>query len=67
MTDNNDRTEDARRHDDSELIEGMRRAPGQGGRSGGNLQRDIGTQAEEEHMIDGKPGVTRVRKDDKEE
>lgn len=38
--------------------------PSQGGRSGGNLQRDIATQAEEEHLVDGKTGITRVRGED---
>ena len=43
----------------------MQDAPSQSGTAGGNLQRDIATQAEEEHLIDGKTAVTRVRKDDK--
>ena len=60
-------TNSARRNDDSELIESMEEAPAQGGRSGGNLQRDIGTRADEEHRIDGKTGVTRVRASDKPE
>ncbi len=61
------RTDTARRHDDKELIESFEPTPSQAGRSGGNLQRDIGTQAEEEHLIDGKTGVTRVRKADEAE
>ena len=56
---------DKRRPDDSELIDKMEGAPGQSGVSGGNLQRDIASQAEEEHDVGGKPGVTRVRKEDK--
>ncbi len=64
MTDGNKRTDDARRHDDSEMINNLERTPSQGGRSGGTLQRDIATQAEEEHVIDGKTGITRVRKED---
>lgn len=59
------RTDTARRHDDSDIIDSMQDAPAQGGREGGNLQRDIGTRAEEEHRVDGKPGVTRVRGSDK--
>lgn len=64
MVDENDRTADARRHDDSEMIGNIEATPSQGGRSGGTLQRDIATQAEEEHFVDGKTGVTRVRKED---
>ncbi len=64
MTDGNNRTDDARRHDDSEMIENLEATPSQGGRSGGTLQRDIATQAEEEHVVDGKTGTTRVRKED---
>lgn len=59
-----DRTESARRHDDSAMIDAIETTPDQGGRAGGTLQRDIATQAEQEHVIDGKTGVTRVRKDD---
>lgn len=65
MTDDtNSRAEDARRHDDSAMIDSIEPAPSQGGRAGGTLQRDIATQAEEKHAIDGKTGVTRVRKED---
>lgn len=60
----NDRADDARRHDDSDMIDAIEPTPAQGGRSGGTLQRDIATQAEEEHFVDGKTGVTRVRKED---
>lgn len=60
----NDRTETARRNDDSAMIESIEPTPDQGGRTGGSLQRDIGTHAEEEHFVAGKTGVTRVRKDD---
>lgn len=59
------RTDSARAHDDSDLIDRMDDARGQSGVSGGNLQRDIASQAEEEHEVEGKPGITRVRKDDK--
>jgi hypothetical protein len=65
MTEDTRRADNARRHDDSDLIDSMEDAPGQGGTAGGRLQRDIGSQAEEEHRIDGKTGVTRVRKEDK--
>lgn len=70
MSDNDrgaQRADTARRHDDSELIETMEDAPSHGGRSGGNLQRNIATQAEEEHAVEGKTGVTRVRAEDKPE
>lgn len=67
MTDTNDRTEAARRHDDSKMIESIEPTPTQAGRSGGTLQRDIATQAEEEHFVDGKTGITRVRKQDEED
>ena len=64
MADGNNRTDDARRHDDSEMIDNLEATPSQGGRSGGTLQRDIATQAEEEQIVHGKTGVTRVRKED---
>jgi hypothetical protein len=64
MSDKNTRAEDARRHDDHRMIDGVLKTPSQSGRSGGNLQRDIGTRAEEEHLVDGKTGVTRVLKAD---
>jgi hypothetical protein len=65
MTQENRRADTARRHDDSDLLETVEDAPSQGGVSGGNLQRDIGSQAEEEHRVGGKTGVTRVRAEDK--
>lgn len=40
------RTESARAHDDSDLINNVEDAPSGQTRSGGNLQRDIATQAE---------------------
>ena len=68
MSDRNDRAEDraetARQTDDSELIEGMEDAPAAGGRSGGNLQRDVGTRDELAQRV-GEGGVTRVRDSDK--
>ena len=48
----NRRTETARENDDSDLIEDAERAPSQQGSSGGNLQRDVGTQASEERVRD---------------
>ena len=60
------RADTARAHDDSDLIDGSEEGPDQGGRSGGRLQRDIGTQAAIESGIDGK-SVTRVRGADKKE
>jgi undecaprenyl-diphosphatase len=53
------------RRDDSALIDEMEDAPSHGGSSGGNLQRDVATQAEEEHEIGGAAGVTRVTGEDK--
>lgn len=68
MSNENDRSEDradtARRHDDSELIEGMEDAPSHGGRSGHQIARDIGTQDELKQRV-GEGGVTRVRGADK--
>ena len=69
--DRNDRSEDraetARRTDDSNVIDDMTGAPDQGGRSGGNLQRDIGTRAELNRQVEDGDGVTRVRGADKPE
>lgn len=68
MTDqSNTRTDAARRHDDHDMIEAIEPTPSQGGRSGGTLQRDIATQAEEERFLDGGSGVTRVRQDDRQD
>ncbi|HEX6375965.1 MAG TPA: hypothetical protein VFZ91_09600 [Allosphingosinicella sp.] len=55
------------RPDDSEIIDAMEEggAPGHSGTKGGNLQRDVASQAEEEHEIDGVTGVTRVTGEDK--
>ncbi len=64
MENTSDRTDTARRHDDSDLIDNIEGTPSQGGRAGGVLQRDIATQAEEERFVDGKTGITRVRKED---
>lgn len=62
----NERAETAKRHDDSDLIEGMEGAPSQGGSQGGNLSRDIGTR-DELAQAAGDGSVTRVRDSDKPE
>ncbi|MBR0551548.1 hypothetical protein [Stakelama marina] len=46
----NPRTESARDHDDSEIIDRAENAPGESGRSGGNLQRDVATTDEEDRV-----------------
>lgn len=63
----NDRAESAKRHDDSEIIDAMEEGPSFSGASGGNLQRDIASRAEQQHDVGGKPGVTRVQDKDKPE
>ena len=60
------RAESARDHDDSELIDAMDGAPAQGGRSGGRMARDVGTQDEIAQDVEGQ-SVTRVRAEDKKE
>ena len=55
---------DRDRPDDSELIDSMEEAPGHSGTSGGNIQRDLASQAEAEDEI-GDGGVTRVTGEDK--
>jgi hypothetical protein len=47
-----ERAETAREHDDSDLIDDKLPAPPQGGRSGGDLATDVGTQAAEERVSD---------------
>jgi hypothetical protein len=61
------RTESAREHDDSDIIEAADDAPSQGGVSGGNLQRDIGSRDEEDQSAGDAGGVTRVQGKDKPE
>mgnify|MGYP004498729071 CR=1 FL=1 len=63
----NERTEAARRNDDSDLIDQQEGAPSFSGAAGGNLQRDIASRAEQQHDDGGKPGVTRVQDKDKPE
>jgi len=48
----NRRTETARENDDSDLIDAIEPTPPQGGRSGGTLQIDIGTDASLERVRD---------------
>jgi hypothetical protein len=55
---------DKQRPDDSELVDRVESAPGQQGVSGGNLQRDVGSRAEEE-QLDVDESVTRVHAGDK--
>lgn len=59
----NDRTQDARDHDDSDLIDAAENAPDAVGRSGGNLQRDVGTRDELAHLTDPE-AQSQVRKQD---
>ena len=48
----NRRSETARDNDDSDIIDSIEPTPPQGGRSGGNLQRDIGTDVSLERVRD---------------
>ena len=70
MTDRNDRgadrAETARRTDDSDIIDNAESGAADGGSSGGNLQRDIGTR-DELGRQGGDASVTRVRDSDKSE
>jgi hypothetical protein len=61
-----ERAENARAHDDSELIDRMEDAPSHGNRSGGRTAHDVATQDELKQAVDG-GGVTRVRAGDKPE
>jgi hypothetical protein len=56
---------DRTRPDDHELIDEMEEGASQSGVSGGNLQRDVASRAEEEHELGGDTGVTRVQGEDK--
>ncbi|MGB7405040.1 MAG: hypothetical protein WA906_05080 [Pacificimonas sp.] len=66
MTDENRRTETARRNDDSDLIDKAQSldTPSQQNRAGGDLQTDVGTQASEERVRDpdAMEGVTKADK-----
>lgn len=61
MTDENRRTETARRHDDSNLTGGPE-TPDEQGRAGGDLQTDVATQAAKERVRDAEAteGVTKA-------
>jgi hypothetical protein len=59
----NPRTEAARANDDSDLIDDTEGSGGQATSSGGNLARDVASQAEEALITDS-AGVTRVTKQD---
>jgi len=61
-----DRTDTARRHDDSELIDqaGSEPQPSQQGRSGGNLQKDVATQAAAERVHDPEAHERVTKEDD---
>ncbi len=59
-----ERTDSAKRHDDSDLINAMEDAPSQSGSAGHNISRDIGTRDELAQEV-GDGGVTRVRDSDK--
>ena len=57
------RTDEARAHDDKDLIEGAERAPSQQGRSGG-IHTDVGTRDELREVTD-PDGRTATHKSDK--
>jgi hypothetical protein len=57
----NPRTTAARDHDDSDVIDAAQDAPSDAGRSGGNMARDLSTQAEADR-IDDPEGHDRVTK-----
>lgn len=62
------RAETARQNDDSDIIEAAIEdtdaAGGQQGRSGGNLQRDVGTQSEHERVSDPEANEGVTKEDD---
>jgi hypothetical protein len=64
-TQDNDRTETARRHDDRDLIENADKMPGGAGSSGGTLARDIGSRDDAVRTLDPSAGTTRVENKDK--
>ena len=65
MANENDRTANARAHDDHELIENAERAPSAQGSGGGTLAVDVGTRDEEKTATGGDGGITDVQKSDK--
>ena len=66
MTENR-RTDSARDHDDSELLEHASDAPAQGNASGGRIARDVGSQDELKRAGGEAAGITRVSKSDKQQ
>jgi hypothetical protein len=60
----NPRTESARAHDDSDLIEGGEPMPSQGGTSGAGPAENIATRDELKQATGDEPTSTRVRKGD---
>ncbi len=63
----NQRTDSARDHDDSALIDAAEDALSAGSASGGNLQRDIGSRDEMQEALGRSDGMTRVGAKDKPE
>jgi hypothetical protein len=61
----NPRTESARAHDDSDLLEGGEPMPSQSGTSGAGPAENIGTRDEMKQATGDEPTSTRVRKGDK--
>jgi hypothetical protein len=58
------RADEARRTDDSDIIETMEDAPAQGGRSGHNIAHDVATRDELKQNV-GEGSATQVRASDK--
>ncbi|HEU4961473.1 MAG TPA: hypothetical protein VFT56_13830 [Sphingomonas sp.] len=58
------RTDTARDHDDSDIIDDARPAPSQGGTSGGNLARDVASQTEEHRVSDPEHRERPTKEDD---
>ncbi|WP_294395330.1 hypothetical protein [uncultured Sphingomonas sp.] len=58
------RTDEARRTDDHDLIEGAERAPSAQGTSGGTVAADIASRDEEKRALDPDAGITNVQKSD---
>jgi len=59
------RTDEARAHDDHELIDRAERAPSQQGGSQGTPAAEVGARDEEKTATGGEGGVTNVHKSDK--
>ncbi len=67
MSEDRDRVQSSREHDDSDIVEEAQGAPQAVGREGGNLQRDIGSRDELREAEGDTDGVTRVRDSDKDD